>query len=397
LSLFKDSLQWSSTPVHATIRQWLLKIGLFKLARSGKLQGKWILIGDATIQMGSQKALLILGAPISDNYCPNFDQVEPLTLKIVKSCVGEVIEEALLEASEKVENVVAVLTDEAQEMKKGTRLLIESGKPLIHLLDVTHLINNALKKELHEDENWHSFKEFCTSLTQVNKLNAIAHLSPPRQRTKARMLAAVDLIEWGKKLLAYADQEVCQAILGNIGAIQKYRESLNEWSVLSKLSLTAIKCVQKVGYHQEISQDWLKIISGEKEISLSCDNAFIDKIRVLLEEQGRRIPIGKHYIGNSTIIESVFGKFKQLEGCHASSGLTNLVLCIPALIGALDEDLVIKALSATRVDDVNTWFRDTIGNSYLSRRRSDLQSISHRISRDGEDLDVCELQTIQIA
>lgn len=198
LSTFMETLQWNSSPSHSILRQWLQKLGLYKLQRTLDHNKKWVLITDITIQMGPQKALLVLAVPAENgNYCPNFESVEPVVLKVVTSSPGEIVEEALKEACNKVGNVVAIVSDEAAEMKRGVRLLVESGTSVIHLSDVTHMVNNCLKAELNDDGRWEEFRKFGADLIQKLKLSAGAHLSPPKQRSKARMLAAVGLINWG--------------------------------------------------------------------------------------------------------------------------------------------------------------------------------------------------------
>jgi hypothetical protein len=112
-------------------------------------------------------------------------------------------------------------------------------------------------------------------------------------------------------------------------------------------------------------------LSASKEKDYRFIN-FHDKIKAILEKEGGKIPCGGHYLGNSEILESLFGKFKYIEGDQASSGLSSLVLSIPALVGKLDEFVVRKALETVSCVDINEWIEKNMGQTCLSRRRKAL-------------------------
>ena len=177
-SVFFTLKEWVSTlatPVYATIRQWLCKLGLFKLVRPKIVSEGWFLIIDTSIQMGQQKFVLVLGVrkeQLTENFCPTHTQVEPIVLRPLETCPGEVIQDVLEEARSKVGIPLAIVSDAANELKRGIRLFREScavaertdrvGTPItkkpIHLLDISHRIDICLKKELLSDPIWKAFQ-----------------------------------------------------------------------------------------------------------------------------------------------------------------------------------------------------------------------------------------------
>ena len=48
-------------PSYSVIRQWLGKIGLYELQRQKEKRNDWISIIDLTIELGTEKCLVILG------------------------------------------------------------------------------------------------------------------------------------------------------------------------------------------------------------------------------------------------------------------------------------------------------------------------------------------------
>ena len=55
-------MEQADTPSFCTIRTWVLRLGLYELRRSKPRANDWVFIVDATIAVGQQKALVILGA-----------------------------------------------------------------------------------------------------------------------------------------------------------------------------------------------------------------------------------------------------------------------------------------------------------------------------------------------
>ena len=51
------------TPCFSSIRQWLLRIGLYILQKGHEYRSDWIMIVDITIELGVAKCLVILGIP----------------------------------------------------------------------------------------------------------------------------------------------------------------------------------------------------------------------------------------------------------------------------------------------------------------------------------------------
>lgn len=394
---FQTLREWITSlgaPAHTTIRQWLFKLGLYMLERPKNVLANWFYIIDTSIQMGLQKCVLIVGVKqqdLTENFCPTFEQLEPLVLKPLNSCPGEIIKNALEEAFKKTGKPIAIISDKGSELKKGVTLLSDHEKPL-HLFDVSHKVNACLKNELDADITWKTFQKAASNSTQRLKLSSLSHLCPPRQRTKERMHSAFALIKWGLRLFNFMKSDKGKKLSiedqNKIIWIEEYQFCLPTYKSLMEISKKALQLVHNRGYYQSIADDFIK---QTEELCLGNQRCidFQKKLREILYEEGKKVPDGQHYLGSSEIIESVFGKFKQIEGYHASSGLTSLVLGIPALVGKIDEAEIYKAMHDYSVVDLENWFTRNMGQTFLSKRRHDLQQYENHNAY--EDLDVCEI------
>ena len=74
-------------------------------------------------------------------------------------------------------------------------------------------------------------------------------------------------------------------------------------------------------------------------------------------------------LGSSDVIESLIGKAKQRLEANGRSELNKSLLLLPCMCGELNHDLVAKALTTVRVQDVTTWVAEEVGETMLSVRR----------------------------
>lgn len=348
--------------------------------------------------MGPQKFVVVLGVKnldINKDFCPNFDEVEPLVIKPLCNCPGEIINELLEEATIITgAPPIAVISDQGSENKKGVRLFIQNHAETIHLFDASHKINNCLKEELNHDPIWLAFKTDATNSIQHLKLSSIAHLAPPRQRSKDRMHSAFYLIDWGIRALRFLNSEKAVSLTvderSKIEWIKQYQFALPNYMYFQEICEHALNIVHEEGYFSDIGNEFCKRIKHLSTVDQRSIN-FQNKIKEILQKEGQKVPEDVHCLGSSEIEESLFGKFKAIEGDHASSGLTSLVLAVPALLGKLNESIITKAMEETSVADVDQWIEKNMGQTFLSKRR---QTLTSRYNDNNYmNLDLCDLLT----
>ena len=93
----KNTENEEKIPSYSVIRQWLAKIGLYELERPKEKRDDWIWIVDFTIELGTEKCLVILGVSVEfiqekiqkSNGCLSHKDVEVLAIEIMNSTKGE--------------------------------------------------------------------------------------------------------------------------------------------------------------------------------------------------------------------------------------------------------------------------------------------------------------------
>lgn len=401
-NVFKILNKWVSSiaaPAASSIRQWLLKLGLYKLLQPKHSENGWFFIVDTSIQMGPQKCVVVLGVKKDDlhsHFCPTLSQVEALVVKPVCNTPGDVIYEILEEAATKVTGgpIHAIISDDGGENKKGGKLFCEHHLDTIHLPDISHKINTLLKTELENDPIWASFKTKATSSMQLLKLSSIAYLAPPRQRTKARMHSAFDLIEWGARLLRFINSREAENLapedINKIEWIKSYENAFTIYDELREQCKFTLELIHQRGYFNGMMDEFAKYFT-QRCISTERVSNFYKKILEQLKTIESKISKPIHYLGSSEVIESLFGKFKALEGDHASSGFTSLILAIPGLLGEMDKSIINAAMSEISTLDIKEWTNTNLGQTFLSKRKKALYASESQIGKDViRDLDLSD-------
>lgn len=206
--LFRD-LDSQKTPSFSSIRKWLGRIGIYELTREKERRDDWIFIVDFTLELGKQKALVILGIP-QDNFVEivannkkglSHEDVEVLAIEIMNSTRGELIEKALDRVSEKVGTPIQIVADNSSDLARGIKLYSQKHPSLIYTHDVTHGMALLLKYQLDSDDRYQSFIQKCTVCRQRLQQTELYFLAPPAQRSQCRYFNIERLTDWGINLL----------------------------------------------------------------------------------------------------------------------------------------------------------------------------------------------------
>jgi hypothetical protein len=208
------------TPCVSSIRQWVLRIGLYILQIGHECRSDWIMIVDMTIELGTAKCLVILGIPqahlpsakagrdrledIDNNsFVLQHQRVKILSIEVLTTVTGEVINDKLEALSKKVGIPRQIIADQGSDVKKGIELFRQKHKDTIYTCDSTHQLALFLKQHLKENEPSLSGASKCSTTAKELQQTALHFLKPPTQRTKARWLNVAAPIDWAQRLLAY--------------------------------------------------------------------------------------------------------------------------------------------------------------------------------------------------
>lgn len=217
--LLTQFFNWPA-PCFSSIRQWLLRIGLYILQKEHEYRSDWIMIVDATIELGPAKCLVILGIPqaclpsvktgrdmtestANNSFVLHHQEVEVLSIEVLTTVNGEVVCDRLEALSTQVGVPKQIVADHGSDIKKGIKLFQQKHEDTIYTYDITHQMALFLKHHLKDDKQYLSFVDKCNTTAKILQQTSLHFLKPPAQRSKARWLNVATPVDWAQRLLAY--------------------------------------------------------------------------------------------------------------------------------------------------------------------------------------------------
>ena len=368
-------------PSYASIRLWLLRLGLYKLTRPLEQAEDWIWIVDHTMQIGDMKCLIILGLRRSawqagkDRRLQRED-VEIIALEPVRESTGEVVAQQYRAAAERCGVPRAIVSDDGRDLHRGTNLYLAEHSDTCWLYDIKHRTASLLKHALERDPEWTTYAQQATRTKQQTFLTPEAFLVPPQQRGKARYMNVDTLVAWGQKTLAFVDDPQAAAdhnvapqdVEKKFGWLRNYRSALKSWQeVLNVIEVTE-HYVRTEGIHQRVVRELspqLKALAGGP-----LSRRFRVQLLASLRQQARLCREGERLPGSSEIIESVIGQYKHLQGERSPHGLTGMILSIAANVGQRTTTLVKTAMDEISNASLVQWCKKHLGTSVQSHRKA---------------------------
>jgi hypothetical protein len=370
------AVQKQRIPSYKTIVRWLSIVGLYKLNRMKEKSNDWALIVDNSVQIGTQKCLVILGTRLNifRERALTFEDMEPILIELHDHSDASTIFRALERAGDKVGGVEMVCSDDGSDLRGGIKLFCEKHN-VGRVLDITHKAATFVKRFLENDCEWQSF---CTEAAEAKRKmqqTPGAHLVPPNQRTKSRFLNIECLTRWAVDVveaLGNPEHEDKEVLGLYCGWVLKYENLIDRLKQFVLIGQTVRQYIREKGFHKNTA------VEAEKAFDALCLDAegyqYAGMIIDFLEEQSAAVPANRVWIGSSEIIESVFGKVKHLEQDQSRGGFTSLILAVAACVGTVDAAVVFEAMEQTKIKDVNAWLKNQMGSTLLSERRKALGS-----------------------
>jgi hypothetical protein len=371
-------LSWP-TPTESAGRWWWLRVGYYKLTRKLPHGDDWVWIVDHRIQLGTVKCLLILGVRLRDlpaqERSLRHAQVEPVALYPVRQSNGEIVYQQLEETQPRTGEPTAIVSDQGADLQAGIRRYCLAHPATRPIADVAHHAARLLQQELQPDARWQTFTHYATATRQELQQTPLAAVIPPNQRSKARYMNLEPLLRWGRQLIdglkqpdriaaAGVDPQTLRTQLWGLRHMEPY---LGEWETLWALAQTTVSFVRHQGFYRGAEQ------LLEPQLLLPCTTDRTQRLRqqllTFVAQQGQKAHPNERLIGSSEVIESVFGKVKDLEGNYAHRGVTGLVLSAAAVVSTTTEEVIQRALETVPTKTVRQWLAEKLGTSFQAQRQ----------------------------
>ncbi len=366
------------TPCNTTLTNWVLKIGYHELTRPKIKADDWIILLDHSIQIGSEKVMVVYGIRQSEIMFDRALQYKALTTMSIiskKKWKATDVADEIKKIEKEIGTIKFAVGDYNGNLKKGLQLC-----GIKHIHDITHWLALAVEKLYKNDEQ---YKSFCLKMSDLRSKflqSDIAHIIPTKQRSKSFYQNIKSISDWAIKSLRFVEgnsstSEKYKKEIENLLWLKDYRDFIHELDRINQticeieivlktkgLSTTTIKTCNSILNLSELSKS-----EKGKKLKTQILNYMTQTIQLVSQE--------KSLLCTSDILESAFGKYKNYVSSNPMACVTNLILCLAAFTCSLTEIEIVEALEKTKIKDIKKWTIENIGDSVLKKRTAMLSVV----------------------
>lgn len=368
-------------PHFTSVIHWVLRLGLFRLKAVSAQAERWIAIMDCSIDVGVQKALVVLRVNLDRlsvrQSALTLADVQCVGLKIGSTWNGDSVKVALQEIFEQSGRPAAILKDGATDLNKGVALWREENdaKQTWVLDDLGHIVANALKAEFSGLKAFEQFLEVVSRGSSRIRQTVLAILMPPKIRTKGRFQSISRVANWAEKMLEMisgagraAEHSVTTRLRRAFEGLSAQRAFIERFQLECRTASQLMELLKNQGLNQATYRNAKELISKLPDHSI-----LRQRIQIWLDRHLRiqsRLSMGQQPLAvSSDIIESLFGKFKLTLQRSPIAEMTGLVLTIPALCGTIAPTDVQVALEQVSNQDLKDWTKTHVPPTMQQFRR----------------------------
>ena len=367
-----------SAPAANTGQMWLLQVGLYELQRPKEQADDWIWLIDHAVQMGTVRCLVIVGCRVSVWRAAGrpleHEDFSVMALEPVEKSDGAIVAQQLAATTASTGIVPrAILSDQGGDLKNGIAQYRRAHPTTSVTHDIAHQAANEMKRELLADERWAEFVVATGQAKQRLIMTPLAHLVPPKLRSKARYMNLGELVTWGEDTWRYLDHPHPvgtepldrDALHAKLGWLYQYRQPLTAWGSALRVVSTTLTYIRRDGYHhQAVAELAPQLLPAPTALAERVATRRLDFVAAQSSQArpGERLP------GSTEGLESLIGKGQRLEGQQSHSGFTKMILGVAAAVVNPTAEYLRAALAAVKNHDVITWCRQRLGISLAAKR-----------------------------
>ena len=364
-------------PCWTTGRLWLLRLGHAMLTANLLEADDWAWLIDHSVQIGQEKCLVILGIRLIDlperGQSLRHEDLELIELMPAKSWTRAEVDQALEKAVERTGEAPRVIVDDhGGDLTGGVALFQRRHPQTVEIYDAKHKAACLLKNRLKKNPRW---REFQTGVGQTRcavQQTELAFLIPPAPRPKARFMNLGPQLAWAKRVLAILREPPewisAERLKEKLGWIETFGDDLTDWSQWQQMVDVTVRLVNCQGIYRGVARLLAKQFSQLDALGESATE-LAEQLVEFVRSQECRTRRGERFPGSTEVLESCFGKFKQLEKQQSRGGFTQLLLGFGALLSKVTTATVREAMQASRTADIRTWAKQTLGVTVFAQRK----------------------------
>ena len=366
-------------PHWTTVRLWLMRLGHAELTMPLQKADDWAWLADHSVQIGKDKCLAIVGIRLQDlpapGACLDHRDLHLIALMPSESWTKQDVDRAFEEAAQRTGVPRVIVTDHGADLYGGMQLFQERHPQTAEIYDVKHKAACLLKHRLEKEPRWQEFHGKVGTTRCAVQQTELAFLTPPAPKRKARFMNLQTHLEWAEGVLALLrnppaevqEWTTAERLQAKFGWLKDFAEPLREWSEWQVLVNSTVEFVNRQGLYRGMGRT-LRQQLPRNFVHDSSRKLAKELIRFVVQ-QARQTKPSERFPGSTEVLESCFGKLKQLEKQHARGGFTSLVVAFGALLAETTTTVVNAALKHSGTQKVMAWCKQHLGMTLFAQRK----------------------------
>ena len=366
-------------PHWTTGRLWLLRLGHALLTTALEQAEDWVWIIDHSVQIGKDKCLVILGIRLANlpkrGDCLRHTDLHLIALVPRESWTREEVDQELEVASKRTGIPRAIVDDHGVDIAGGVSFFQERHPQTVEIYDAKHKAACLLKNRLEKNPRWQEFNLKMTQTRCAIQQTEMAFLVPPGPKPKARFMNLAPTLQWAGNVLSVLhdpppvvrEHVTPDRLQEKLGWLRGFAGDIAEWAEWQRVVNVTVEFVDRQGVYRGAAKELRVELRGHQAHPSS--QRLAGELLVFVIRQARRVKPGERMPGSTEVLESCFGRFKQLEKQQARGGFTSLVLGFGALLAETTTDVIKQAMQHSRTKAVFAWCRENLGTTLFAKRK----------------------------
>jgi hypothetical protein len=335
----------------------------------------WAWLIDHSVQIGQEKCLLIVGLRLRDlpaGECLQHQQLHLIALVPRKSWTKQEVNDALEAATKRTGAPRVIVNDHGADLHGGVQIFRRHHARTVEIYDIKHKAACLLKQRLQKQPRWQEFQKQLGQTRCAVQQTELAFLTPPGTRTKARFMNLEPQLAWAQGVLDILQEPAAvqkwvtpERLRDKLGWLEDYRDAMAEWSHWQQIVNTSVALVNRQGIYRGIA----KTLRQQLRRCPKQSAALAKDLVQFVATQARHAKPGERFPGSTEVLESCFGKLKQLEKQQARGGFTSLVISFGALLAETTSKVVKAALQHSNTKSVLDWCKQHLGTTLFAQRK----------------------------
>lgn len=369
--IFESALRMEVSSLHhSTVIQWVKRIGYYELQKP-KERGNWLIVIDESVMVGQSRLLNIYGLLVEDipvDRALILQDMESLYVSSRTSWTGDDIGVVIKKLQVDLGNIAYSVSDGGNNLIKAC-----VTTQTTHIYDITHYIALQYQYILKDIGDFQTLSSMMGKMRRKGILSKIAHLLPPNQRVKSRFLNINLLITWSLKALWHIDNqtksELSELEINELKWVEQYRNLITELIELEQIKSITFS-ILKNEHFSEKSLLQLSLALGSMEQTVGTKGqSLIHGIRTYYKNHRDYLDKYPRLLCCSDIIESGFGKLKQVISANKMCGFTDIALCLAAFCNDLSDNEIRNAMRFCTFNKVREFSKEHFLQSMFVKRK----------------------------